>query len=271
MRDDAFFKDTPRKTLEMKGESVEFPVLYYDFRSTTCIFTARIKRLKSILPHPQFIPIQLWPGTGLFAITAFEYRDTSIGPYNEVALSVPLNFPPAAFLGRHSALSMMRKNIFPVYIHHLPVTTEIARDGGIHFYNYPKFLAEIDFQDRQDFIEITLKEGDYLILKLLAKKLPLKKSALFEFHTFSLGEKTIMHALAEGRAAKFGQKMLGKCGELELGSHRISDELKALELSKSAWSGFCGEGAMSKLYDPDQQWDKDTLKPVLHSNVLKSI
>ncbi len=262
MRDDDFFKDTSRKTLEMKGLSVEFPVLYYDFRFTTCIFTAKINRLKKMLPHPQFVPIQIWPGTGMLAITAFEYRDTSIGPYNEVAISVPLNFPPATFLGKHSALSMMHNNIFPVYIHQLPVTTEIARDGGIYFYNYPKFLAEIIFQDRQDFLEITLKEGAELILKLLTKKLSFKKSELFEFHTFSLGERTIMHSLIEGRASKFGQKMWGKCGELELGSHRISDELKNLKLSKSARSGFCGENTMSKLYDPDQLWDKDTIKLV---------
>ena len=71
-----------------------------------------------------------------------------------------------------------------------------------------------------------------------------------------------MHTLIEGQAGKYGQKILGRCGELELGSHRISDELKTLELSKSAWSGFCGESTMSKLHDPDQQWDKDTLKLV---------
>lgn len=147
----------------MKGLSIEFPALYYDIRFTTCIFTAKIERLKSILPHPQFIPIHIWPGTGMLGITALEYRDTSVGPYNEVAITVPLNFPPAAFLGKHSALSMMHKNIFPVYIHHLPVTTEIALGLGVHFYNYPKFLSWIDFQERHDFLEITLKEGDDLI------------------------------------------------------------------------------------------------------------
>jgi hypothetical protein len=101
-----------------------------------------------------------------------------------------------------------------------------------------------------------------LILKLLAKKLPLKKSTPFEFHTFSVGEKTIMHGLVEGRAGKYGKTMWGKCGELELGSHRISEELKNLGLSKSARSGFSGESAMSKLHYPDKQWDKDTLELV---------
>jgi hypothetical protein len=101
-----------------------------------------------------------------------------------------------------------------------------------------------------------------LILKLLAKKLPLKKSTPFEFHTFSVGEKTIMHGLVEGRAGKYGKTMWGKCGELELGSHRISEELKNLGLSKSARSEFSGESAMSKLHYPDKQWDKDTLELV---------
>lgn len=262
MRDHDFFKDTPKKTLEVEGLSVDFPVLYYDFRFVSCIFTAKIKRLKKILPHPQFTPIQIWPGTGMLSITAFEYRDTSIGPYNELAVSVPINFPPAEFLGKHSAPSMMNKHIYPVYIHQLPVTTEIARDGGIYFYNYPKFLAAIDFQEQQDHLEVTLSENDTLVLKLRTKTQPLPKSSTFEFHTFSLGEKTAMHTLVEGRADNFGQKMLGKCGELELGSHRISDEIKNLGLSKSAWSGFSGESAMSKLHHPDMQWDKNTLKLV---------
>ena len=244
MKDDDFFKDTPRKTLDMEGQSIEFPILYYDFRFMNCIFSVKIERLKQILPHENFSPIQIRPGIGMLSICAFEYHDTSIGPYNEVAISVPINFPPASYLGKHTALSTMRQNIFPVYIYQLPVTTEIARDGGVYFYNYPKFLAKIDFFDREDSTEITLREGDDLIF------------------TFSLGEKTIMHTLIEGRARKYGKNMLGRCGELELGSHKISEELKNLKMSKSAWRGLSGEGTMSKLHDPDQQRDKETLKIV---------
>ena len=262
MRGNDFFKDTPKKILDAKGQKIEFPALYYDFRFVNCVFIVKLSRLKRILPHPQFEPIQIWPGTGMLSIVAFEYRDTSIGPYNEVSISVPINFPPASFLGKYSAFSSMRKKTFPVYIHHLPVTTEIAKEGGIYFFNYPKFLARIDFQERDDFYEVTLQEENDLILKLLAKKLPLKRSESFEFHTFSLDEETIMHTLVEVYASKFGKKTLGRCGELELGSHRISEELKGLKLSKSAWSGFCGDGTMAKLYDPDRFWDKETLQPL---------
>ncbi len=55
MRDDPFFKDTPRKTLDMEGESIEFPILYYDFRMISGTFTAKTIKLKELLPHPNFL------------------------------------------------------------------------------------------------------------------------------------------------------------------------------------------------------------------------
>ena len=63
MRDDPFFKDTPRKTLDMAGEPIEFPILYYDFRMISATFTAKTNEVKKILPHPNFKPIEIFPGT----------------------------------------------------------------------------------------------------------------------------------------------------------------------------------------------------------------
>ena len=260
MRDHPFFKDTPRKTLDMAGQPMEFPVFYYDVRFVTAIFTAKASALKKLLPHRRFKPIQIWPGTSMLGIAAFEYHDTSIGPYNEIAISIPIKFPSRFVVPGLSALKMMRKNLFPVHIHHLPVTTEIALKAGIHFYNYPEFLADITFQDRDESLEVTLKEKDDLILKLLAKKLPLKRSAGFEFHTYSIKDNVVMHALVEGWAPKFGAVRMGSVAELELGEHGISKELAELNLSKTARSGLYGEGVMTKLHAPDQRWNADTLE-----------
>ena len=259
MRDDPFFKDTQRKALDMEGESFEFPVLYYDFRMISGTFTAKTKKIKKLLPHPNFKPIEIFPGIGMVNIVAFEYRDTSIGSYNEIALSVPVKFPPRFVFPGLSAISMMRKNCFSAYIHHLPVTTEIARKGGVHFYNYPKFLSEITFQDQDEKLVVTLKEEDELILKMLAEKIPLNRSAQIEFHTYSIKDNVVMHTLIEGWAPHYGVKMMGNKANLELGNHRISQEIAALNLSKNASSGQYAEGMMSKLFSPDQNWDVNTL------------
>ena len=262
MRNDPFFEDTPRKTLDMAGESVEFPILYYDFRFVTAIFTTKTSKLQRLLPHPNFKAIDIWPGTGMLGITAFEYRDTSIGPYNEVAVSIPVRFPPGFTFPGFSALPMMVKNVFHIYIQHLPVTTEIALKGGVHFWNYPKFMSDITFQDQGENMEIKLKEGDRFIFKMRAKKLPTKRSALFEFHTYSIKERTVMHAFVDGKAPSLGSRMMGEIAEIELGEHPISEELAELNLSKTALVGQYGEGVMSKLHEPDRRWDVETLDTV---------
>ncbi|MEJ2283917.1 MAG: acetoacetate decarboxylase family protein [Desulfobacterales bacterium] len=259
MRDDPFFKGNQRKVLEMKGESFEFPVLYYDFRIISATFTAKTDRIKKLLPHPNFKPVEIFPGTGMVIFIAFEYRDTSIGPYNEVGISVPVKFPPTFAFPGLSAISMMRKRCFSVYIHHLPVTTEIARKGGVYFYNYPKFMSRITFQDQDDGLEVILREDEELIFKMNAKKIPLNQSAQIEFHTYSIKDNMVMHTLVEGWAPRYGVKMMGNKAKLELGNHRISQEMAELNLSKNASTGQYAEGMMSKLYSPDRSWDVNTL------------
>ena len=262
MRDSAFFKDTPRKTLDMSGQPIEFPILYYDLRCITSIFTAKTDNLKKLLPHSNFKPIEMWPGTGMLGITAFEYHDTSIGPYNEIAITIPIKFPPDFIIPGLAAISMMRKNNFPVYICHLPVTTEIAKKVGIHFWNYPKFLANITFQDKDDNLEVTLKEDDQLILKISASKPALKGAGHIQFHTYSQKENVVMHAFVDGLASRLGKVMMGNVARLELGEHEIGKELADLGLSKIARSGQYAEGMMTKLNEPDKLWNVETLTTV---------
>lgn len=262
MRDDPFFKDTPRKTLDMAGQPIEFPILYYDLRCLTAIFTAGTGRLRKLLPHPNLKPIEMWPGKGMLGITAFEYHDTSIGPYNEIAITIPVKFPPGFVFPGLAAISMMRKNVFPVHIHHLPVTTEIALKAGIHFWNYPKFLADIAFEDRGGNLEVTLKETGQLILKLTAEKQAARKSGHPQFHTHSMKDNVVMHALVDGWAPRLGSVMMGNVAKLELGEHRISHELAGLGLSRIARNGQYAEGMMTKLHEPDRRWNVDTLATV---------
>jgi hypothetical protein len=50
MKDHPFFKDTPKKALDMAGQPMEFPIFYYDVRFVTATFTAKASALKKSLP-----------------------------------------------------------------------------------------------------------------------------------------------------------------------------------------------------------------------------
>ncbi len=95
-----------------------------------------------------------------------------------------------------------------------------------------------------------------------AEKLPLKQSARLEFHTYSIKEHVVTHTFIDGWAPQYGVKMMGHKAKLELGAHRINQEIVELNLSKTSSSGQYAEGVMSKLHGPDQQWNVNTLAVV---------
>ena len=262
MRDDPFFKNVVKKTLYMEGQPVSFPVLYYDCRFIATYFAVKTSRARNLLPHPNFKPIEIWPGTVMMGIIAFEYHDTPIGPYNEIGISIPTIFPPRFFFPLLSAITMRRKGIMHMYIHQLPVTTDISMIGGIYFWNYPKFLSEITFQDKGNDLEVILKEKGEMILKLTSKKPPLNQSQKLEIHTYSIKENVVIHGLMEGWAPKVGLMMKGTIAEMELGEHRVSKELSSLNFGKTAKAVVYAEGVMIKLHEPDQRWNVDTLETI---------
>lgn len=94
---------------------------------------------------------------------------------------------------------------------------------------------------------------------MLARKLPARKSVGVQFHTYSIRENIVMHGLANGWAQRLGTLMMGKVARLELGEHKISEELRILGINETAHSGQYAEGVMTKLHDPDKNWNINTL------------
>jgi hypothetical protein len=167
MRNSPFFDGIAQTDLTVNGQVLKVPAFYYDGTAMTAIFPARLSTLRAVLPDPRFVPARLAPGIGAVGVSCFEYRDTDLGPYNELAISIVLNEPYfRANLPGRSAISALRRRQFDVWVHHLPVTTEIARAAGVDYYNYPKFLASIDFREEHGRRSCRLDEGSEHILTL---------------------------------------------------------------------------------------------------------
>jgi Acetoacetate decarboxylase (ADC) len=166
-RGSAFFEGVEQVDATFVGEPAKVPIFYYDGTAQTAVFPAKLGALRKLLPDPRFVPARLLPGLGAVAVTCFEYRDTDIRPYNELSIAIVLNNPPFAsnFPGR-AALAALRRGQAHAWIHHLPVTTEIAHFGGVFLYNYPKFIGSIDFEEDGSRRTCRLGEGEEHILTL---------------------------------------------------------------------------------------------------------
>jgi len=93
-------------------------------------FPLPTRNVRALLPSPQLRPVEAVPGYAVLAFVAFEYRDTDIGPYNEVAVCVPVLYNSPLNL---PLVPLLLEKSYPglgFYVHHLPVTTDIACRAG---------------------------------------------------------------------------------------------------------------------------------------------
>lgn len=230
-----FFKGVFQLDAELSGEKVKFPVFYYDNSAITGIFLARVSKLRKIMPSKNYYPLTVLPGVGLIAITAFEYRDTDIKPYNELSISIPMSYKSRPFIPATKMLSSLFKDEFHVYIHKLPVTTKLALDGGVILYNFPKFLAQINFEQKGDEVSVKLMEKDSFILSMKAQKIKTDKSKKMRYVTYPVKDGNPQHADILINAINFGISYNPTLLSLELGNeHPIAKELNEIIIYKKA-------------------------------------
>lgn len=148
------FFTIPAETFKMSKGSVELPINYYDYGYAHFIFLVDYKAAEKKLEDTAFTPCRMF-GKALALLNFFEYRDTAIGPYNEVGLSVlcnPKNKKQPFMVPLH-ILKNAEKWKVGAYVINLPVTTEIAYLAGKEVWNYPKFVTRIDFALQKRFFK----------------------------------------------------------------------------------------------------------------------
>ena len=227
-----FFQGIKQWEISREGFEGKLPVFYYDTTSLTAIYTASTNRVEKLLPLPQMKPIEMVPGRCLVAFTAFEYRQTDIDAYNEfsIAFLVTYDKPVIPFA---TAAALMAQRKFTAYVWQLPVTTEVARVGGVEFYGYPKFIADIEFRKEPHQITCNLSENGEKILSLTGSVLPTKKEKHARYVTYSVCENIPLVTNIFINPIEMGQSRNKKAVSLEIGTdHSISEALQDIGLSQ---------------------------------------
>jgi hypothetical protein len=252
MRASTFFEGITQVSIERGDDVFRVPIFYYDGEQMTGIFPAKLGALRRFLPDPRYVPARLAPGVGAVTVTCFEYRDTDIGPYNELAISIPLSHPHhlANPPGR-ALLRAVRRGQFDSYIHHLPVTTEIARVGGRDFYNFPKFIGGIDYEQDAGTRTCRLSEGAEQILTMRCDRLAGRGSENVQLFNHLYQNREPQSAEFKILAHDLGRSIRPGAAVLELGSrHPIARELDGALLSRRSISAAYAPRIEGILYGP---------------------
>jgi len=238
------------------GMRIGLPVRYYDWSWISALFPAPVAKVLRLLPSKKLKPILLMPGTTMVALTAFEYRKIAdVEPYNEFAISIPVQYGaavnvPGLPLFFHPVLSPQWYRKLGMYVLHLPVTTQAARDFGVEIWGYPKFIAEISFEDAGEMRRCRLRAEGKDIVTLEIKKLATKDRSI-SFYTYTVQNGRLLRTLVQTQGQYSITRFPGGAS-FTLGDHPVAEELKALGLGKTAVGRFYAPQVKSLLHPANE-------------------
>lgn len=162
------FYQYPRNTVKTSQGDVEMPIMYYDSSQVMTFFWVDLERAKSLIQDG--LEVVDFGGKALVGISFYEYRETSIGSYNEVGVAITC-VPTGVKQPKYPLLALMKdvdKSKMGHNVIDLPVTTPAACAAGKEIWGLPKFVGGIDFElSKQDFSGVVHDpEGTDTIVKL---------------------------------------------------------------------------------------------------------
>lgn len=232
-----FFSGIQQSKVQVGPYKFNIPVFYRDMMNLDVQILAPLDKVKNILPSGRMHPFRITPWHGLVSISAFEYRDTDIGPYNEVGISIPfiLDSVSPVFTG------VLRKlpEVPMTYIYKLPVTTEIARATGVEGASFPKFLAEISFDSKDQWLNCRVDADGMNIFTISVRKTQLKPSKRTNLYPVTLWQDRLLRTEFNLSECEAGLSKKRSDIILELGDHPVGLELKALNLGRTLFYQYC--------------------------------
>ncbi len=225
-----FFEDIgPKTRVEHGAASFELPILYFREDSFAAFFPAKMEKVRSLLPSRHLQPVALAKGRTVVGIAAFNYLETTVGSYGEVAVVVPV-IHKGKSIPAMPLLLEARYPGFGMLVLHLPVTDVVPRDAGRGEWGYTKFVADMDFTITPEFLQCRLSEGESHILTLRVPRRGMAKREKRPIVTYSVKEGRLVKTTIPQR----GLYLLNPGpwgGRLELGEHPVAQSIKELEIN----------------------------------------
>lgn len=252
----SWFKGLEKTKVDMGFESYS-PNFYYKNSRVTAVYTADLDRLRALMPAKvldQVQPLQVWPGRGLVAFTAYTYDYCDNDSYNEIALSIITNKPGKSNLGPFSMIGQSLSKDFWGYVLKLPVNTELARVRGVVGYNLPKWLTPINRREDAATVAYNIVDAQTGKIDVIfkAKKLDdVSTEAGLVTNSFTNLDHAgrLSYGYATSRQTRHGSSMSADSARLVLGDGSLSSYIRSLKVGRMVKYEYVPE-FQSALYAP---------------------
>src|SRR5260370_2552508 len=200
------------------GTKVTLPIRYIDNRCLAATFLTDVERAGDVVGGNGREAVAQEDGKAVVLYLCWEYRQTDIGPYNEVAVTV---------------LAVAPQDPAPaIYVADLPVTTEVANRAGQELWGYNKFVTGIAIKgEGKQFSAIIHDPQNGLISSLEGARGVSVPVAPTDLYSFSLLQKKFIKTFVQVPTpwhASDGQGFLMRVGD---STHRMAGHLRTLGLN----------------------------------------
>ena len=141
---------------------LELPIRCTDGSALACVYRVDLAVAREVVASECFEPLPVG-GKAMAQLMALEYRESSVGAYNELGVLVLVR-------RRGSVPSTMRTLMTPAsvedagwFVVTLPVTTGFACASGRELWGFPKYVTRIDTQFDRDGVDVIL--GEELVIE----------------------------------------------------------------------------------------------------------
>lgn len=184
------------------------------------------------MPSNNLYPVTMFNKKAVVAVGAFNYINTTLGPYGEVFISIPVIYgkKPSPFSGIIIAFIESRYPGFGVLIQHLPVTNKLARDVGREEWGFTKFIADMNFTITPEYMECRMHEESQHILDVRIARKGFYLNDEKPYVLFSVKNRKLLKTIVPHKSLK-RVSLNVKGSFLNLGEHPMAQSVKELGIS----------------------------------------
>ena len=163
----------PRTKIRVSDRVVEGPANYHRFEMFQSFHPAPLDQVAAMLPTNELAPVRWFDGRAVVLVAAMRYHEVGLrdgedkpirlAPYGEVMVG-PMVSRRAWPRGVPAIASTLTRT--GVFVLDLPVTTAQACELGREVWNFPKYVADMDFREEPGLREVRVSEGDQEVLRL---------------------------------------------------------------------------------------------------------
>ena len=148
-------------------ERVELPVEVRSAKMVAATFLVDADAAQRLIDDTGLRVSRPRPDTAVCALSAVQYLDNDLGPYNEIAVALtvdPHDLPAGA-----KAPSPVGGAVSTL-IHRLPVNQEFTCAAGTGIWGFPKWVTDIDYADHGRRTDAVLVDDGEFVLGISARK-----------------------------------------------------------------------------------------------------